>query len=47
MLFRQILSFVVIEVAAQTNGRQYQYLPIIESFSANVASRISVYVFHN
>ena len=47
MILSQALQFVVIEIATESHDRQHQNLPIIESWSSDIASGIWVKVRSN
>jgi hypothetical protein len=47
MLLGQVLQFVVVEIAAQSHGREHQNLPVVHSFTAHIVTRILVDILRN
>ena len=42
MLFGEVLKFVVVEIASKPHGREHDDVPIVESFTPAIASRMFV-----
>jgi hypothetical protein len=47
MLFREILEFVVVQIAAQPDGGQHRNVPVIKALSPTITARVLIDILRN